>query len=222
MLARLTLFLFPLPCALAHGTFKIMIRAFTIFCKLNFIKLSAQEMFFKAMRDLSNRKLEGLGYSCPCCGTKHPQWTYFASYKRYLISFEKGALVTYRVTITRMKCSSCEHTHAILPEIIIPYGSYSLIFILTVLRDYYLHQMTIQALCDKYGISHSTLYAWKRLFFTHKKLWLGVLEDALTEPLSFLSSLPVSSTSKALSLFFQNHAQSFLQGVTKTAYFSSA
>jgi len=199
-----------------------MIRAFTIFCKLNFIKLSAQEMFTEAMRDFSKDKLTTLVYPCPFCGAKHPQWSEFATYERDLISWEKGLPVTYRITVTRIICSSCGHTHAILPEIIIPYGSYSLIFILTVLRDYYLAHMTVQELCDKYMIATSTLYAWKRLFLIHKKLWLGILTDAATKPLTFLSSLLSPATSKDLATFFQNHAQSFLQGVTKTAYFSSA
>lgn len=199
-----------------------MIRAFTVFCKLNFIKLSAKEMFTEAMLDFSKDKLPTLVLPCPSCGAKHPYWSEFASYERDLISFEKGSPVTYTITVSRIICSSCGHTHAILPEIIIPYGSYSLIFILTVLRDYYLSHMTVQALCDKYMIATSTLYAWKRLFQIHKKLWFGILEDATTKPLIFLSSLPSLTTSDDLAIFFQNHAQSFLQGVTKTAHFSSA
>lgn len=222
MPTRSTLFLFPLLCALAHCTLGTMIRVFTIFCKLNFIKFSAQKMFTEAMLDFSKEKLSTLILPCPFCGAKHPNWSKFASYERYLISFEKGLPVTYRIMISRIICSSCGHTHAILPEIIIPYGSYSLIFILTVLRDYYLSHMTIKELCDKYMIATSTLYSWKRLLLIHKKLWLGILENAITEPFTFLSSLPSHTTSEDLTTFFQNHAQSFLQGVYKTAHFSSA
>jgi len=199
-----------------------MIRAFTIFCKLNYIKLSALEIFTIAMLDFSKEKFPTLDLPCPFCGAKHPVWTEFASYERDLISFEKGLPVTYKITVSRIICSSCGHTHAILPEIIIPYSSYSLIFVLTVLRDYYLSHTTVQALCDKYMIATSTLYAWKRLFQIHKKLWLGILEDAITEPLTFLARLPSPSTSEDLASFFERHAQSFLQGVTKTAHFSSA
>jgi len=179
-------------------------------------------MFTEAMLDFSKEKLPTLAFPCPFCGAKHPHWSEFASYERYLVSFEKGLPVTYRIVVSRIICSSCGHTHAILPEIIIPYGSYSLIFILTVLRDYYLSHMTVHALCDKYLIATSTLYAWKRLFLIHKKLWLGILENAATKPLTFLSSLPSLTTSDNLTIFFQHHAQSFLQGVSKTAPFSSA
>ena len=199
-----------------------MIRVFEIFCKLSLIKFSAQEMFEDTMLGFSKGNLSHLVYPCPLCGAKHPHWSFYANYERYLISFEHGATVIYRISVTRLICSSCGHTHAILPEIIIPYGSYSLVFILTVLRDYYLSQMTVQALCDKFQIAHSTLYAWKRLLTLHKKLWLGLLRDLSTKPLDFLALLPSLATSDDLFLFYRLHATSFLQGVSKTARFSSA
>ena len=178
-------------------------------------------MFTEAMRDFSKEKLPSLVYPCPACKAKRPGWSMFDSYERDLIAFEKDSQVIYRIAISRIKCSSCGNTHAILPEIIIPHGSYSLTFILQVLRDYYLSRMTVQALCGKYTIAVSTLYAWKRLFQIHKRLWLGILENAITKPLAFLSALPSTSTSDDLALFFQCQAYSFLQGVTKTACFNS-
>jgi hypothetical protein len=202
--------------------YKIMIREFTVFCKLNFIKLSAEDLFWAAMQDFSKDKIPFLHSSCPFCGAKHPDWSYHDSYGRYLISFEMNVSVTYSLDITMIKCSSCGHTHALLPEIIIPYGSYSLLFVLSALRDYYLSHMTVQTLCSKYQISPSTLYSWKRLFLIHKKLWLGFLQDMAQSPIDFLSSLPSVNTSAELALFFNNHAHSFLQGAFKTANFNSA
>ena len=199
-----------------------MIRLFSIFCKLNFNKLSAKDLFLIAMQDFSTDKLSSLDMPCPFCGAKHPAWSYHDSYDRYLISFERGTVVTHQIDITRIICSSCGHPHAILPEIIIPYSSYSLPFVLSVLRDYYLSRMTVQSLCDKYQISPSTLYAWKRLFILHKKLWLGILQDIYQDALDFLSAIPSPNTSHELTLFFKQHGYSFLQGVTKTANFSSA
>jgi len=209
-------------CERHTNHYKLMIRVFTIFCKLNLKKLSAETLFSAAMQEFSKDELFFLLLPCPFCKAKHPNWSYHASYKRYLISFEKGLPVAYEISITRLICSSCSHTHAILPEIIIPYGSYSLIFILSVLRDYYLANMTIRTLCDKYQISSSTLYAWKHLFLIHKKLWLGLLENISQDSLVFLSSFPSISSSLDLEIFFKSHAQSFLQGVSKTALFNSA
>lgn len=196
-----------------------MIRVFTIFCKLNFIKFSAEDLFLSAVKDFSKDKLPFLDKSCPLCGAKHPKWSYHDSYDRYLISFEAGSSIIHNIKIPLIKCSSCDHTHAVLPEIIIPYGSYSLLFVLNVLRDYYLCSSTVRAICDKYQIATSTLYAWKKLFLVHKKLWLGFLEDAYQNSIEFLSSLPSISSSADLDIFFRNHGLSFLQGASKTALF---
>lgn len=193
-----------------------MIRAFTLFCKLNLIKLSAKQLFLQSMQDFSSHDLH-----CPHCGAKHPQWDYYASYERYLISFEHSESVCCVITITRLICSSCKRTHAVLPDILIPYGSYSLLFILNLLRDYFTGSLTVQELCDRYQISVSTLYAWKRLFYTHKKLWLGVLDNSMTSALDFLSEILLPDNSICLDVFFLTNAFSFLQGVSKTAHFGS-
>ena len=196
--------------------YTIMIRAFTIFCKLNLIKLSAEQLFLQSMQKFSFQDLR-----CPHCGAKHPQWDYYASYERCLISFEHNESVCYVITITRLICPSCNHTHAILPDILIPHGSYSLLFILNLLRDYFTGSLTVQELCDRYQISVSTLYAWKRLFYIHKKLWLGVLDDSMTSALDFLSEILSPNDSIRLDVFFLSNAFSFLQGVSKTAHSGS-
>ncbi|WP_315672427.1 DUF6431 domain-containing protein [Clostridium sp. 19966] len=174
------------------------------------------------MLDFSLNKIPSRNLPCSFCGAKHPQWAFHASYDRYLISYEKGAPTTYTIQITRIVCSSCGHTHAILPEILIPYTSYSLIFVLNVLRDYFLSNISVLELCNKYQISQSTLYSWKHLFLTHKKLWLGVLEDAYMDSYTFLSFIPTINTSSDLHKFFSSNGQSFLQGSSKTARFNSS
>lgn len=199
-----------------------MIRFFTVFCKLNFKTLSALDLFLESMKDFPSDKLPFIKLACPCCGAKNPLWSYHDSYNRYLISYENEITITYTIDITRIICSSCKHTHAILPEIIVPYASYSLTFILLVLKDYFVSKMNVKTICDKFQISVSMLYGWKRLFLTHKKLWLGVLENIYWNSITFLSSLPTFITSNDLSLFFLQNGCSFLQGITKTAHFSSA
>ena len=150
-----------------------MIREFTVFCKLKFISLSTLQIFEQF---LDNFRIEDC--VCPICGAKHACSPH-AYYERCLISYESGKPVYYHVNVPRVICKSCGHTHAILPEIIIPYGSYSILFILTVLRDYYISSGGVQKLCNKYQIAVSTLYLWKRLFNKHKTLWLGLLTFAI-------------------------------------------
>ena len=201
--------------------YNIMIRLFTVFCKLNFNILSAKSLFLESMKDFMQDKLPFLKLACPYCGANHPTWTYHDSYFRYLISYENQESVTYTINITRIVCSSCNHAHAILPEIIIPYSSYSLIFVLRVLKDYF-SKMPIKEICEKYQISTSQLYGWKQLFLHHKKLWLGVLENIYLYSLEFLSLIPIFNTSNDLRQFFAQNGHSFLQGITKTALLNSS
>lgn len=173
------------------------------------------------MKEFSAEKLPFIKLPCPFCGAKNPNWTYHDTYTRYLVGFENNAPANHIIDITRIICSSCEHPHAILPEVIIPYSSYSLTFILSVLRDYYL-KMKIKDICEKYQISVSMIYAWKLLFIQHKQLWLGILEDIYHSSLEFLSTIPKFNTSNDLRWFFEQNELSFLQGVTKTALSNSS
>ncbi len=200
-----------------HSNNKFMIRKFTIFCKLNLIRLPALQLFEQFM---DNFRIEDC--VCPRCGARHSCCPY-DSYERYLIAYESGKPVYYHINILRVFCQSCGHTHAILPEIIIPYGSHNILFILAVLRDYYIHSGSIQEICDKYQIAVSTLYRWKHLFQKHKQLWLGLLEDAATKASDFLDFLTgfLPGLSQGLKHFFLSHDFSFLQGATKTTHCAS-
>lgn len=66
---------------------------------------------------------------CESCGNCHVH----DYYGRQFIDFQGNNRTTDDLCITRVMCDNCEHTHAILPDIIIPYSSYGLIFVLTVL-----------------------------------------------------------------------------------------
>ena len=183
-----------------------MIRVFKLFCKGSFQSLSAIDLFEQAMAAFSPDT-----FACPICSTQHPDWTLHGSYERNLISFEHGKPVPYRVTVDRYKCASCGSTHAVLPESIIPYQSYSLLFIVAVLNDYFRRVLTVREICAKYDIAVSTLYAWKRLFRTHKRLWLGILEDACTSARHFLTFLSTGERLATLHEFFFLTGYSFLQ-----------
>jgi hypothetical protein len=192
-----------------------MIRVFEFFRKFNLKNISAKDLFLKFMAEFNPYE-----HKCPLCGTKHPDWEKHATYERYLISFENGHIITYEITIFRYRCPSCKHTHAILPECLIPYRSYSFLFILAVMRDYFASSLTVVDICNKYDISVSTLYSWKKLFLKHKKIWLGLLNDAIMSSLQFLDSFFTEGIQYALKDFFLIAAISFMQGpyLMKKAY----
>lgn len=184
-----------------------MIRPFTIFCKLNQISLSDRQWFEKEAGSLNHT--DG---TCPVCHA-HACMSPFAPYTRYLVEWKKGKPFSQEVTVQRFQCSSCDHTHALLPSALVPYSSYSLRFILLVLRDYFLGRACIQQICDKAGIAVSTLYRWKALFFQHKALWLGALESLEASQTAFLEEMD----GFLLQGFHKAFRFSFLQGLRGTS-----
>lgn len=178
---------FPLPMTRSEFSPRpkhtIMIRPFTIFCKLNQINCSDFHWF--SQEDHALDRADG---SCPVCHARMSMSS-FASYRRYLVELEHGEPVTRTITVQRYRCGSCRHTHALLPSMLVPYSSYSLRFILEVLRAYFLRTDTVAGICERAGIAVSTLYRWKKLFLTHKQLWLGVLETAHRDNFSFLDQI---------------------------------
>lgn len=178
-----------------------MIRLFTVFCKLNQIHFSDRQWLEK----------ETAGFcvcdaACPHCGAKGCM-SGFAHYDRYLVEMQDHHPVTHKIQIQRYRCSSCGHTHALLSSSLVPYRSYSLRFLLLVLRDYFLHRRTVEQICDHFGISPSTLYRLKQLFEQQKCLWLGVLEDLAAQSVEFLEELDI----KLLREFQKTFRFSFLE-----------
>lgn len=184
-----------------------MIRPFTVFCKLNQISFSDRQWLEKEAGSLSHT--DGV---CPVCHAK-ACLSPFASYTRYLVEWEDGLPATHEVSVQRYLCSSCGHTHALLSSALVPYSSYSLRFILMVLRDYFLGRSCVQKICGHAGISASTLYRWKNLFLSHKALWLGVLEDMGTPAETFMDSMDGT----LMQGFCQKFLFSFLQHPRRTS-----
>ncbi len=118
-----------------------------------------------------------LPYSCPKCGAKH-SFTRHGNYERNLClmdDFENMA--DKRMTILRVKCSSCNSTHAILPNDIIPYCIYSFSFILNVLTDFYSKDCKVSDICLHYSISFQLLYVFVSRFLNFLNSALLVLRS---------------------------------------------
>ena len=186
-----------------------MIRKNVLACKLILIKSSAASLYQSQKADF-RPELE----TCPYCGSRGC-CVPFASYERYVIDFLNSRPVCETVRVPRVKCGSCGRTHAILTDSLIPYRSYSLFFILRVIGEYLLRLRTVENLCGCFGITHSMLYRWIRLYREHKAEWLGLLSDLEQEPLAFLrklASLPAYCSfsdgfyRRTLMSFLQSHA----------------
>ena len=131
---------------------KVMIKKNLLNCNLIRIKSSTKSLFDSCMDSFDIHS-----EVCPICHRKGDCHIH-AYYYRFAVDFIGGQPFVHRLRILRVKCSCCEHTHAILPDPIIPYDSYSLFFILRVLAEYFMHIGTITSICDKFRITHMQLY----------------------------------------------------------------
>jgi ribosomal protein S27AE/transposase-like protein len=165
-------------------------------------------------------KVKILTERCHHCGAAS-QLSFHSIYGRYLISYEAGSVICFRISVDRYKCASCGRTHTLLPDILIPFGSYSILFVLMVLKEYFLRNLTVAGICDKYQIAPSTLYAWKAVYQKHKRLFLGVLASLETKNTKFIQGLlRTGDLSAKLGSFFSKYRFSFLGQKHKDATIS--
>lgn len=125
---------------------------------------------------------------CPICKSKGNCHLH-GYYTRGVSDFIYGIVRDLSITITRVICTSCGDTHAVLPDMIIPYKGYSVFFILRVLAEYFARIMTVEKLCARFCIAHATLYRWIKLFKQHKEIFLGILASSQVSPKSFLKHI---------------------------------
>ena len=178
-----------------------MIRIYTVFSLLNKIPLTDGQWLEK-----DSAGFKGSAEVCPYCGAKGCLKE-FGHYERYLIELESGMPKTHPVRVKRYRCTSCRHTHALLSSCLVPYRSYSLRFILTVLYSYFCKQKTVEQLCSHFHIQPSTLYEWKKLFMKQKEAWVGVLDSLYRSGTDFIMEL----MGKDLEGFYERFRFSFLE-----------
>ena len=184
-----------------------MIRLFTAFCKAFLEKLND----WQAFQDVS------VGYihhteQCPRCGAIG-KLSEIKGYTRWIVYRSGGMTANSRAEVRRFNCESCGATHALLPDILVPYSVYSLQFKMSVLIAYSERETTVVKICESFDIAVSTLYEWKKLIAGHKDLMLGALISLKTPALDFLRGLLGSCrVSEPLGSFFGKYGFSFMQG----------
>jgi len=183
-----------------------MIRLFTALCKSFLKELSEWQIFQEAADGFSH-----LGEACPKCGAKG-KLSGHGDYGRGLTSYEGEQIVYRLISALRYLCASCKATHALLPDIIVPYSPYSLLFMLAALIAYYERDTTVVKICERFGIAVSTLYKWIARIAEHKDLMLGVLISQKQRTRSYiLGLLDSADLSDNLRRFFRKYGFSFMQ-----------
>ena len=182
-----------------------MIRAKSVLSKLILLHMPDLELLALAEEKLAVDRI-----CCPDCGTKG-SCRHINSYQRMVITVLGGIRVEEVVRIPRVQCLACKGTptHALLPDVLIPHRSYSLRFILFVLRAYLARRGTVRELCEHWQIAVSTLYEWIHLFVDQYNLWCKVLDRiswVCKQALDRISAIPAFP-----SVFFNTFRFSFLQ-----------
>ena len=183
-----------------------MIREKSVFCKL-----ITEKRKQTGSREGGGQRRSGKE-RCPTCG-RRGSWRAHASYERNIIEYESGKVEYSKVRVERKRCESCGHTHAVLPDYIVPYSTYGLLFMLRVLGEYYLRARTVEVICRKYNITPSMMYQWKAAYERDKGIWLGVVEDLENSGQRFMQWLmEVDNYSEEFGgPFYKKAARSFLQ-----------
>ena len=146
---------------------------------------------------------------CPYCGAKGT-YSPRGSYERNLVTFFDGKPQMIRLRVPRVQCP-CGKSHALLPDFIVPYLSYSLPMILFLLADYLKRRLTIRGICEKYLVNVPVIYRFKKLFLLHKKQWLGILRDMALSAPDFMEELLTGSYARFHDAFLRLTTFSFLQ-----------
>ena len=126
----------------------------------------------------------------------HPDVKYAGSYRRIMISVSSGKREEIPIMILRIHHENVNGIHsypALIPDILIPYGSYTIRFVLTLLYSYLNRSCTVTNLCARFGIAISTFYDWKHLIESHYASWEKQLLSARrlhNDILSSISSIP--------------------------------
>ena len=182
-----------------------MIRKNLLFIKMLNIKTSSKILFDKFMDKFVPEK-----ETCPICGSRSECHVH-AYYNRTVTDVIDGHRFKHSICVMRVICESCHHTHAILPDHIIPYRTYGLLFVFRVLSEHFFHFRSIESICERYEISIRQFHKWKRLFKLHKELWLGELKNLRTDARAFMKTLISNPYNGFSSEFISRFAFSFLQ-----------
>ena len=86
--------------------------------------------------------------ACPRCGAAG-QLSNYGDYSRDFTYLQAGKVTDSRISPLRFECGSCGATHAMLPDIVIPYGRYSLGFVLAALIAYFERATAVVKICEK-------------------------------------------------------------------------
>lgn len=156
----------------------------SIFGKLNRITLSDYELL-KA----SETAFDPGTCQCPHCKAKG-RMRPITPYARKMISedrYPEGHPPV--VIIRRYECGLCGHSHALLGDVLIPYSSFTITYVLKVLYGYLTRPGRVDDYCLSIDISITTLYSWIHAFISHYNFWCKAVDRIVSLCASALDNI---------------------------------
>lgn len=124
--------------------------------KLTVVQAISYKTSTKSLFDFYIPKFQPRLEICPICGNTS-NWHIHDYYDCSIINFQTSKHQKSNFCMMRVFCDNCEHAHAILPDITIPYSSYSPHFILHLLGQCFAGLFAIDQLCERYEISQAVM-----------------------------------------------------------------
>jgi hypothetical protein len=188
-----------------------MLRAFLRYCK----RLGKDGDDADTFKDpaLAGTTLDCDAFICPCCKAKGKAKGH-GSYERNYVYLKGGGYACVLITIARVRCTSCDTTHAILPLTVVPNSVFSIMFIAAVVKEHLEHAfLSMEALAGHYQISLSTLKRLIRRFSAAARVAFGILEGSgrMLWAAATLASDTLEAIDSFLESFFSLRGRSFCQ-----------
>lgn len=186
-----------------------MIRLYDSACKTYKKLKNCNELFI-----LQNSSEDISFYPCSSCSCPPDNYVKNGYYTRSFICLVNGIIQDEFVRINVKKCSSCNHSHAVLHFLIVPYSRFSLGFLVTFIYFKLTNRFsTVRELCAHFGISINTYHRIiKRLKQDSHALMLAM--DECSDILSRIKLLCrglFKDIPTILNTFFKVSGHSFLQ-----------
>jgi len=185
-----------------------LVRLFIYLFNLDVHKLLTAAEIYRAAKKHFNMHSK----PCPGCKTKGHLSSH-GEYGHHLVDYYGGGVRDGSVEIDRVYCKSCKDTYSVLPDLFVPNTSYSILFIMLVLRAVMLRKKgeCVETVCKRYRVAVSTYYRWKKRYRTYKSLCLGALGKYLYEEDPHLKEPINIFSTDFLYGFYQRFGFSFLE-----------
>lgn len=184
-----------------------MIRLFLPLCKCfhkikNLSETNAYAIFYRQIYDEPK--------SCPYCGAVSSDFHKNGQYLRNFVSYEHNQVISSTINVRCVACSSCGHSHALLPSMLIPYSSFSIKFIITLLYYHIRRKFSsVSSLCEHFQISIATFYRIYKCFLQDGLYLQHILHISVQTLFTDIQKTPPEHTS--LEQFYLSVGYSFLQ-----------